>query len=156
MVWTMTEPVSSPSLWGKLIAMSVGLLGTVAVIVGVEVWAHHSYGTPPPYDLFVRLNQCQLTSTESGALLDCHPGDAQDVVIPPKSPDRKRVVFFGGSSVRLPRNHGFPSEVARLLPDVEVLNLSAVGMGAANIARLSNQLDLIEPDLVVIYAGHNE
>lgn len=77
--------------------------------------------------------------------------------IPPKS-ERLRVILFGGSNTA-----GFGTDwLQRALDErepgvFEVVNLGRAGYGSERVAIVLDQaLDLLEPDLVVIYSGHNE
>lgn len=85
------------------------------------------------------------------------PADEQ--VIPPKG-DALRVVLFGGSNTE-----GFPydwlddrlSEVAAAFGrDVEVVNLGRRGYGSGRVRLLVPQALALEPDLLLVYSGHNE
>ena len=75
--------------------------------------------------------------------------------IPPKG-ERTRVLLFGGSNTK---NFG-----ERALADaldlgraVEVVNLARNGFGSSRVKIVFDQaLDLLDPDVVVIYSGHNE
>jgi hypothetical protein len=85
-------------------------------------------------------------------------GLAQDeLVIPPKG-DRRRVLLLGGSNTR-----SFPEAELELLlndaapgPGYEVINLGRGGYGSERVQILFEQAIELEPDVVVIYSGHNE
>ena len=79
--------------------------------------------------------------------------------VPPRG-DALRVVLFGGSNTE-----SFPEvELEQLLDrdfgtggrDWEVINLGRQGYGSARVAILFEQALEIDPDLVVLYSGHNE
>ncbi len=83
--------------------------------------------------------------------------EALEVDIPPKGP-RRRVVLLGGSNTQ-----GFPgSELQRILneqdgdPGWEVFNLGRQGYGSERVAILAGQVLPLQPDVVLVYAGHNE
>ena len=84
--------------------------------------------------------------------------DYLEVAIPPKS-DRKRLVMFGGSNTQ-----GFPEDVLEMLLEVarprdrwEVVNLGRSGYGSERVSILLEQaMELLAPDAVLIYSGHNE
>jgi len=134
-----------------------GLLVALLVILGVEVAYNLRYGLPPPSGQIARMAQCRVRTTAQDAKLDCSPGELEDVTVPLKpTAGRPRIVFLGASSVREPRQRPFPSAVAAALPQAEVINLAVPGLSVAGVARISSELEPLEPDLVVIYAGHNE
>ena len=136
-------------------------LATAALALGLfELGARLVMGDPPPSDMVARISQCRVTSVDDTGWLDCQPGNMEDVSAPlAPDPERPRVVFLGGSSVRESHVKGrptFAAAVAERLPGIEVLNFGATGMTVANVARLSSELELLQPDLVVIYSGHND
>jgi len=78
-------------------------------------------------------------------------------VIPPKD-GRVRVLLFGGSNTQ-----GFPEDLleqalneAAPAPGYEVINLGRSGYGSERVLILFEQALKLEPDVVVIYSGHNE
>ncbi|MFT7462270.1 MAG: hypothetical protein ACI9EF_000610 [Pseudohongiellaceae bacterium] len=78
--------------------------------------------------------------------------------IAPKG-SRSRVIMFGGSNTQ-----GFPTDtLVNSLKTLagsnrfEVINLGRSGYGSARVRIIFNQaLELLEPDIVLIYCGHNE
>ncbi|MBL8899258.1 MAG: hypothetical protein JNM84_16600 [Planctomycetes bacterium] len=86
-------------------------------------------------------------------------GQLPEVVIPPKS-GRFRVAMFGGSNTQ-----GFPHaflerelnrNAAAGEARFEVVNLGRRGYGSTRVAILCAQAACVEPDLYLIYSGHNE
>ena len=82
-----------------------------------------------------------------------------------KSDDSFRVVVLGGSSTAgFPYQfyHGFPRRLAAMLErsftdrQVEVVNFGMSAVNSYTIWDLRNAVADMEPDAVVIYAGHNE
>lgn len=76
-----------------------------------------------------------------------------------------RVVALGGSSTAgFPYQwyHGFPAALERHLMDaypgraVEVINLGMTAVNSYTLQDLTRHVERMRPDLVVIYAGHNE
>lgn len=85
------------------------------------------------------------------------PAESEERRIPPKGSAR-RVLLFGGSNTQ-----GFPPhileerlELATGGVDHEVINLGRRGYGSERVAILFAQALDLEPDVVVIYSGHNE
>lgn len=83
----------------------------------------------------------------------------QETTIAPRD-DRRRVLLFGGSNTR-----GFPQATLEKLLDTEtldagtdweVINLGREGYGSRRVLYLFEQAMVLEPDVVVIYSGHNE
>lgn len=85
-------------------------------------------------------------------------GEEPELDIAPKS-DARRVVLFGGSNTAR-----FPAGNLQQFLDAadpapggwEVVNLGRSGYGSARVALLFEQAFALEPDLVVLYSGHNE
>jgi len=82
-----------------------------------------------------------------------------------KPQDAVRVVVLGGSSTAgFPYQwyHGFPSALERRLSDrfaghpVEVINLGMTAVNSYTLWDLSDHVVEMKPDLVIVYAGHNE
>lgn len=82
-----------------------------------------------------------------------------------KSANAVRVVVLGGSSTAgFPYQwyHGFPAGLERRLMDrfagqpVEVVNLGMTAVNSYTLLDLTRHVIRMYPDLVVIYAGHNE
>lgn len=138
----------------------VGLAVAAGLVYVGEYIAHRVLGPTPPSGVLARVSQCGLKTHGATAMLDCegHQSDLRFATVP--TPGKPRVVFLGGSTVREPHISGgkmnFPTMIAQAMPGIEVLNFGSPGMQAASIAVLSSQLEPISPDLVVIYAGHND
>ena len=83
----------------------------------------------------------------------------------PKPADGIRVVVLGGSSTAgFPYQwyHGFPAFLEQRLTDsypdrpLEVINLGMTAVNSYTLWDLSRHVSAMDPDLVVVYAGHNE
>ncbi len=82
-----------------------------------------------------------------------------------KAPGQQRIVFIGGSSAA-----GFPygrwgapaamlqQRLKRLYPeqDIEVINLALAAINSYTLLDISDEVIALQPDLVLVYAGHNE
>ncbi len=84
-------------------------------------------------------------------------GETDEIRIPPKGA-KVRVLLFGGSNTEL-----FPEDYLEVLldraapdPGFEVFNLGRRGYGSERVRILLEQSLVTEPDVVVIYCGHNE
>jgi hypothetical protein len=87
-----------------------------------------------------------------------HDSEREELHIGPHGP-RTRVLLFGGSNTFLMPEE----ELERLLnqadpePGYEVINLGRPGYGSGRVLVLLRQaLDLLDPDIVLVYCGHNE
>lgn len=95
---------------------------------------------------------------EGGFVTTFSDGKFPEKHIAPKS-ERFRVVLFGGSNTASFRAKWLQADLdERAGVDVyEVVNLGREGYGSERVAIILDQaLDLLEPDLVWIYSGHNE
>lgn len=83
--------------------------------------------------------------------------DSPEVAIPPKG-ERPRVLLFGGSNTKGFRGAHLAQHVERTLGrPVEVVNLGRAGYGSERVRIVFEQaLAALDPDLVVLYSGHNE
>jgi hypothetical protein len=84
-------------------------------------------------------------------------GANTEIFIPPRD-ERVRVLLFGGSNTI-----AFPEDVledllVRVRPDPgwEVVNLGRPGYGSERVSILLEQAMVLDPDIVLIYSGHNE
>ncbi len=82
-----------------------------------------------------------------------------------KAPGQRRIVFIGGSSAA-----GFPygrwgapaamlqQRLKRLYPEqnIEVINLAMAAINSYTLLDISDEVIALKPDLVLLYAGHNE
>ncbi|NQV71953.1 hypothetical protein HQ496_02435 [bacterium] len=93
------------------------------------------------------------------------PSVAFNPFLKKKNPSVLRIVTLGGSSTAgFPYQfyYGFPESVSRglssQLPNrtVEVINLGMTAINSYTLWDLRHDITAIDPDLVVIYAGHNE
>lgn len=78
----------------------------------------------------------------------------------PAKGEARRVLLLGGSNTESFPEEILEQELERRNPDreagYEVVNLGRQGYGSARVATLLAQSLVLEPDLVVIYSGHNE
>jgi hypothetical protein len=95
--------------------------------------------------------------TPGGWITQTSDGEWPETVIPPKGA-RTRVVMVGGSNTR-----SFPEAVlgARLNalapdPGFEVVNLGRPGYGSDRVRILVGHAQVLAPDIVLVYCGHNE
>ncbi|GJM22683.1 MAG: hypothetical protein DHS20C15_25980 [Planctomycetota bacterium] len=79
-----------------------------------------------------------------------------EVSIPPKG-NGPRVILFGGSNTELLPAFLLQEELrARDAREWEVINLGRRGYGSERVRILLDQAFVLQPDLIVIYSGHNE
>lgn len=140
-------------------ALSGMILALLLLGLG-ELGARALLGPPPPSQQLVRVSVARLEVAGPTATLRHAVDPRQDVQVPVARGERPRVVFLGGSSVRhawvSPPEVNFPTHVARLLPAVEVVNLGSPGQTLGGLVGVARALAPLQPDLVVVYAGHND
>ena len=87
--------------------------------------------------------------------------DRQQPAVGPKDIDSKpRMVWLGGSSVHggtrdITRREEAPGRAGELL-GVESLNFGGIGMDTVSIGAILNDVLSLDPDVLVLYTGHNE
>ncbi|MBV1928944.1 MAG: hypothetical protein KUG81_05470, partial [Gammaproteobacteria bacterium] len=109
-----------------------------------------SYFTPNP-------------KVEGGWLPNIFDGETTERAIAPKG-KAKRVILFGGSNTRSFQRGKLPEQLAEASKQLgegedeyEVINLGRSGFGSGRVKVIFEQaLEVLEPDVVVIYSGHNE
>lgn len=138
-----------------ILKLSIGFAVAALLLLGVEGVAHLALGPPPPYDQVVRVSACQLDTAADRWTFDC-PAQRVHREGALARDGRPRVVFLGGSSMVVPWDAAVPDLVGRLLPGVEVVSLAAPGLAVAQLAVLASRMAPLAPDLVVVYAGHND
>ena len=93
------------------------------------------------------------------------PSVAYNPFLAEKDNDSFRVVVLGGSSVAgfpFQFYYGFPEAMARRLSvyaagqNVEVINLGMTAVNSYTLWDIKDAVVAIEPDAIVVYAGHNE
>lgn len=78
-----------------------------------------------------------------------------------KPPTHFRVFFLGGSSINY-IHHLLPEFARELRPicgdacEVEVINCGGLAYGSARLVTLAREVLQLEPDLILLYNGHNE
>lgn len=79
---------------------------------------------------------------------------------PPSFPKAKgeacRVLFLGGSSVRLPGHHGWPERATLGDLPVEVINAGVPGATSLSTSLRGQAAMAYDPDVIVVYEGHND
>ncbi|MCP3920194.1 MAG: hypothetical protein GY711_32105 [bacterium] len=138
------------------LVLSAVLLGGVELAlafagVGATGGGHLSRGFDPAASYIASV------ADDAGVFRTRYRDDGHDVTIRPKG-GRARVLMFGGSNVR-----GFPVHLLgqRLEHHTnnafQAVNLGCNGYGSERVAIVVDQaLEQLEPDLLVVYTGHNE
>lgn len=137
------------------------LIPTIVILSGAELLLHALGVEEAPLASWSRgfdRRESYLVPAGGGAYVTrIFDVPAREVHVPPKG-DARRVVLFGGSNTA-----GFPGDHLRERLDVlepgrshEVVNLGREGYGSQRVAILVEQAMVIQPDVVVLYTGHNE
>ena len=82
-----------------------------------------------------------------------------ELEVPPKRAGVFRILLFGGSNTQGFREDLLAKFLAERLPDgpeVEVFNFGRKGYGSERVRILFEQALVVEPDLALVYTGHNE
>jgi hypothetical protein len=137
------------------------LLDLVLLWVAIEVVLRLVLGGgrgPGESELTSRVAICDIQTEGDRSWINCGDNSGPREV-GPKDPEKPRVVILGGSSMRDPfslTDINMSDILATQLPDLDIVNLAEPGLPAAGTAWVASQLAPIDPDLVVIYAGHND
>lgn len=140
----------------------LGVLVTVALFLVVEgclrLFGAGGAHVPPPRHLAAGFDP-------SAAVFEPHPelpgawrgryshDRSAELVIPAKGKAR-RVLLLGGSNTASFEESALAEALGE---DYEVLNLGRAGYGSTRVAILLREaLERLEPDVVVVYSGHNE
>ena len=152
----------TPRFWSLRDAL-LGIAITLLSLLGVEggLWLMHVESARPP-ELsrgFDPSQQYLRPDPEHPGNWRTHLGVAaiDQLSLPPKGSAR-RVLLMGGSNTR-----GFREQILERALEAgsdgewEVLNLGRPGYGSGRVSILLDQaLSALDPDIVVIYSGHNE
>ncbi|MDA1263741.1 MAG: hypothetical protein O2816_01525 [Planctomycetota bacterium] len=150
----------------QLLDLLLGVLVTVAIFLVVEgalrIAGHGGAEVRAPrhlaagFDKNARIFEPD-TEVEGGWRSRFSHAQSKELAIRPKG-DATRVLLFGGSNTA-----GFPARVlqdelnAKNQGKYEVVNLGRAGYGSTRVAILFREaIEVLEPDLVVLYSGHNE
>jgi len=99
------------------------------------------------------------STDQAGWVTRLYDGLHPEVILPPKGA-RRRVLLLGGSNVRRLAEDYLEQRLTELSPPGhpgwEVFNLGREGYGSERLAILARQALVTEPDVVVLYSGHNE
>jgi lysophospholipase L1-like esterase len=161
------EPSQSPdgaaprgkSLWVKVLLAVVPLLVLVALLEGtLWVLGLGADDSVPTVSRGFDPETAYLVRHESGWRTRLYGRLDLELIVPTKG-ERRRVVLVGGSNTQVFPD-GFLQEVLDAGDpddsDYEVLNMGRSGYGSGRVAILLEQALVLEPDVVVIYCGHNE
>ncbi|MFZ5517157.1 MAG: tetratricopeptide repeat protein [Candidatus Zhuqueibacterota bacterium] len=145
----------------------IPLLFFVGLEIGLRIF---HYG--PNLDLFIALQENPLylkINPELGRRyfpkLNVKPATSYDVMLQRKPANGFRVFVLGGSSAfgyPYGRNAAFPKFLQDRLQDyftqrhVEVVNLAMCAVGSYTVRDIGLELLNYQPDVILIYAGHNE
>lgn len=134
-----------------------GLAVAGLALAGVEGLARLALGPPPSGPRVAPGEDCAFDRGPEVWRWHCTGSRLPELLVPVEARG-PRLVVLGGSSVNDPfSDHaGFPEQLAAALPGVEVLNLGRAGARLADLTETARALGPLRPDLVVVYAGHNE
>lgn len=133
---------------------------TLAVLALLEGLARLFLGPPvaPVHVLPAQGDRDQWLAL-SGSLVTAVYQDPEPLPPFPKTPTGHRVLVLGGSSVHVGGGTRVEAEFPEVMADrlqAEVLNLGAPGLDSFDLVELLREATLVEPDVVVVYTGHND
>ncbi len=139
-----------------------GLLIAAVFLMAVEGVLRLSLGSPTP-ELAATLPDGSgelIRRTEAGIEPLYQDKRKQPAVAATRSGVERRVVWLGGSSIHggsrgISREEEAPGRAGELL-GVESLNFGGIGMDTVAIGAILDDILSIEPDVLVLYTGHNE
>ena len=119
-----------------------------------------SWGPPPPSPDLVTVSVATLVEEGDQVRLSHAVDVRQDRMVSRAPLKSERVLVLGGSSVHhawtVAEERNFPHWLDAALPEVEVVNLGSPGQQTGGLATLAAQSEALSPDLIVVYAGHND
>ncbi len=159
--------------WLRKIIFSLVVVVAFCLVIELAARAFGPHTAPPPMKpskspiLFQQIPQplIEVEPNESRIHLMLYV-DSRSFLHYPKSKNTFRVFAFGGSATMgmgFPHNGSFSRWLERMLqaayPDreMEVVNMGQIGFASEQVKVLVQEvLDKGEPDLLVVYSGHNE
>ena len=146
----------------KIAKMAAGLVLSVAILGLLEVLARTALGPPVP-ELAATLpgGDGELIRRTADGIQPAYQATRRQAAVgPDQALERRRVVWLGGSSIHggtqgITRSQEAPGRMGDLL-GVESLNFGGIGMDTVSIGAIIEDVVSIEPDVLVVYTGHNE
>lgn len=153
--WPRTRRVVFP-----LVAVSMAPVALLVAEVGMAAFGVQPLAALRP---MINPNQVEADLWQSAQVEGVDALVARDGVhrklVFAERPDRPRVVVLGESSVHghlLTEEEAFPALLAERLPDTEVLNAGLPGALSGVVLNAGLEALDLSPDLLVVYAGHND
>ncbi|MEC9389107.1 MAG: hypothetical protein VX944_03465, partial [Myxococcota bacterium] len=146
----------------KIAKMAAGLMLSVAILGLLEVLARTALGPPVP-ELAATLpgGDGELIRRTTDGIQPAYQATRRQAAVGlDQARERRRVVWLGGSSIHggtqgITRGQEAPGRMGDLL-GVESLNFGGIGMDTVSIGAIIEDVVSIEPDVLVVYTGHNE
>ncbi|MFQ5502098.1 MAG: hypothetical protein ACE5EQ_07320 [Phycisphaerae bacterium] len=157
----------------RVFALMAMLLAGLLLLVTEGVLRLFGFGGyPPTFRTIGPTEGGMLVSTNKGGaasyfFADRHrPGSIGDyTLLHPKPPGTVRIMLFGGSAIKgFPQTRAFAASaflqemLSDLWPDrtVEVINAGTTAIASFPVLGMLTEGVAFDPDLVVVYTGHNE
>ena len=158
------NPIAFRLVWGLVVVVAIGCVWVVwsAYQTEVERFLRVRMGPPTP-ELAAALPNGSpelIRHTDAGIEATYQAQRKQPAVGPKTSGSGPRMVWLGGSTV-----HGGSRDITRLeeapgrageLLGMESLNFGGIGMDTVSIGAILDDVLSIQPDVLVLYTGHNE
>ena len=142
--------------------LAIGLLIAAVILAAAEGVLRLTLGAPTP-ELAATLpdgSQALIRRTQAGIEPTYQDKRRQSPVLPKQAQSGPRMVWLGGSSLHggtreIRPNEEAPGRAGELL-GMESLNFAGIGMDTVSIGAILDDVLSIQPDVLVMYTGHNE
>ena len=158
------NPIAFRLVWGLVVVVAIGCVWVVwsAYQGEVDRFLRVRMGTPTPELAAALPNGSQelIRRTDAGIEANYQTEPKQPAVGPKRPGSGPRMIWLGGSTV-----HGGSRDITRLeeaagrageLLGMESLNFGGIGMDTVSIAAILDDVLSLQPDVLVLYTGHNE
>jgi len=158
------NPIAFRLVWGLVVVVAIGCVWVVwsAYQGEVDRFLRVRMGTPTPELAAALPNGSQelIRRTDAGIEANYQTERKQPAVGPKRPGSGPRMIWLGGSTV-----HGGSRDITRLeeaagrageLLGMESLNFGGIGMDTVSIAAILDDVLSLQPDVLVLYTGHNE
>ncbi len=164
----MANPTASTLGWKKVAIYSLLPLALTITVLEGSARLYEIFFPPLPMDYgwgFDKNSRLFVADTVSGGMVTnprkTETSFREQRFAMPKPTDTFRIFVLGGSNVNLFTVHqqriaDTLSGVSPTYPNVEVINCGGNGYGSQRLRLIAIELMDYEPDLLMIYSGHNE
>ena len=158
------NPIAFRLVWGLVFVVAIGCVWVVWSAFQEEAERFLRVRmTPPTPELAAALpdGSPDLIHRTTAGIAPAYQSVRKQPAVGPKKPGAgPRIVWLGGSTLHggsrdIMRTEETPGRAGALL-GVESLNFAGIGMDTVSIGVILDDVLSIQPDVLVVYAGHNE